>query len=214
MAAPILHPVTHRVHGAVNITCYSGEANQFLKAMVHQLANAISQALLTDATTAERRLMDAYVQARQKTTAPVVALSAHTMILDDAAGNWNLNHHETWQRLSSAPNNSALELSSNLHAMVHRIDDGKAAILALYPASSLQLRQIGRETKPGQLTTGLLENAEATVIAETLNACGGNKSATATRLGISRATLYQRLRRYRIDALREPAGNAPVSDKS
>jgi transcriptional regulator of acetoin/glycerol metabolism len=43
-----------------------------------------------------------------------------------------------------------------------------------------------------------LESAEAAVIAAMLSECNGNKSAAAGRLGISRATLYSKLRRYRI----------------
>lgn len=205
VAAPVIHPITGRVHGAVNITCYSSEANQFLKAMVHEMADRVADQLLSGATVGERRLLDAYLLARRRTTTPVVALSAHTMIADDAASGWRLDHHETWQALVGVPDRTTVELGTRLFATVHRIDDGEAAVLSLYPANrsgdSLELKAVEDVTDPERSTTGLLERAEATVIAETLNACGGNKSAAAAELRISRTTLYQRLRRYRIDVL-------------
>jgi two-component system response regulator HydG len=37
---------------------------------------------------------------------------------------------------------------------------------------------------------------EQQTILRTLDACGGNKSETARRLGITRRTLHQKLRRY------------------
>lgn len=205
VAAPVIHPITGSVLGAVNITCYSSEANQFLKAMVHEMADTISQGLMRDATVGERRLLDEYLLARQRTTAPIVALSAHTMIVDDAASRSRLDHHETWRALIGVPDRASVELGTRLVATVHRIDDGEAAVLSLYPVSgpedSAELEAVEGFADAGRPRAGLLEQAEATIIAETLIACGGNKSATAARLGISRATLYQRLRRYRIDVL-------------
>ena len=44
----------------------------------------------------------------------------------------------------------------------------------------------------------LLEQAEATVISDALAASGGNKTAAARQLGLSRPTLYAKLRAYRI----------------
>lgn len=43
-----------------------------------------------------------------------------------------------------------------------------------------------------------LERAESTVIAAVLQECGGNKSAAAKELGISRTALYAKLRSYRL----------------
>ena len=50
----------------------------------------------------------------------------------------------------------------------------------------------------GDRRLSLLEQAEADVITEVLAASGGNKAAAARRLGLSRPTLYAKLRAYRI----------------
>ncbi|MCF6509959.1 hypothetical protein E9549_21575 [Blastococcus sp. MG754426] len=51
---------------------------------------------------------------------------------------------------------------------------------------------------PGGRRLTPLEKAEATVIADVLAACGGNKTAAARELGLARPTLYAKLRAYRI----------------
>ncbi|SFE53890.1 Transcriptional regulator of acetoin/glycerol metabolism [Blastococcus tunisiensis] len=52
--------------------------------------------------------------------------------------------------------------------------------------------------RPGDRRLTPLEKAEATVIADVLAACGGNKTAAARELGLARPTLYAKLRIYRI----------------
>jgi DNA-binding NtrC family response regulator len=46
----------------------------------------------------------------------------------------------------------------------------------------------------------LLQIVEPELLRETLAAHGGNRAATAERLGMHRATLRQKLRRYGLDA--------------
>lgn len=55
-----------------------------------------------------------------------------------------------------------------------------------------------KETGPQQTFTGdmKLEDVEKTVILQTLEAAGGNKSETARRLGITRKTLHKKLKQY------------------
>ena len=61
----------------------------------------------------------------------------------------------------------------------------------------------------GQRRLTLLERAEADVIIRVLASCNGNKTVAAKRLGVSRPTLYAKIRAYRIPA--DPALHAPSS---
>jgi sigma-54 dependent transcriptional regulator, acetoin dehydrogenase operon transcriptional activator AcoR len=53
-----------------------------------------------------------------------------------------------------------------------------------------------RETARGRLTA--IQAAEADAIATALRANGGNKAAAASQLGISRSSLYRKMREYRL----------------
>lgn len=57
--------------------------------------------------------------------------------------------------------------------------------------SSLQ-----RETVPVQSQPSTLEDMERVMIAEAIRLCNGNLSAASTRLGITRQTLYNKMKRY------------------
>ena len=56
----------------------------------------------------------------------------------------------------------------------------------------------GLRSRAGARRLTLLEKAEAAVIGDVLAATGGNKTAAARQLGLSRPTLYAKLRAYRI----------------
>lgn len=45
-------------------------------------------------------------------------------------------------------------------------------------------------------TASTLEEMERTAIAEAIESCGGNLSMVAQRLGITRQTLYNKIKRY------------------
>jgi len=50
----------------------------------------------------------------------------------------------------------------------------------------------------GQVPQKTIADSEELLLRETLEDCGWNKTAAATRLGISRSTLYEKLKKYRI----------------
>lgn len=83
----------------------------------------------------------------------------------------------------------------NIRELRHVIE--KAVILSdsdmLTPDvfSSLQ-----RETIPVQSQPSTLEDMERVMIAEAIRLCNGNLSAASTRLGITRQTLYNKMKRY------------------
>ena len=82
------------------------------------------------------------------------------------------------------------------------------------PAAALDflgVRSGGREADwlEGELPAAVARLEEA-MIRRALEACGGNRSEAAQRLGIHRQLLYTKLRRYRIEASENPT--APVAD--
>lgn len=206
-AAPVRHPITGRVIGAVNITCRVGDANHFMRVAARSLADGVHSALHAATAAEDRALLDAFVTHRARTTAPVVSLNAEIMVTDAAAGELGLDHATLWQAIVDAgPRASTIALDGERVAQVHpvdprRIDDGAVLVLRAAPREpAAGGERPVRLALPGDGTADRLsplERAEADVIAEALVECRGNKSAAAARLGISRGTLYEKLRHYR-----------------
>ena len=200
VAAPVAHPVTGRTVGVVNVTCRAPDAGPFMQVAARSLADGVRSALSEAATDAEHRLLRGFLRARARTTAPVLALTADLLLTDPAAAELGLDHAETWARVVEAGTGaSVVPLADGVVADVVRVGDG--AVLTLRSAGPAAPgppagRAVAGDGSPGRRLTPL-EQAESDVIAATLAGCGGNKSAAAARLGISRGTLYQKLRRYR-----------------
>jgi transcriptional regulator of acetoin/glycerol metabolism len=197
VAAPVASPVTGRTVGVVNVTCRAVDANHFLQVAARSLADGVRSALSDAATDAEHRLLQEFLRARARTTAPVLALTEDLLLTDPATAELGLDHADTWARLREAgPGAALVPLGNGVVAEVAAVDDG--AVLTLRSTASASGTGVPAATSAGRgrrLTP--LEQAESDVIAATLAACEGNKSAAAARLGISRGTLYQKLRRYR-----------------
>ena len=72
--------------------------------------------------------------------------------------------------------------------------DEAAAIEALHLRSPKQLKPAAETKKPATSGDGLIDAAERELILRVLSECGGNKSAAAIKLGISRPTLHRKLK--------------------
>ncbi|MGY1815174.1 helix-turn-helix domain-containing protein [Blastococcus sp. SYSU D00820] len=197
VAAPVVCPVTGRTVGAVNVTSRASDAGPFLQVAARSLTDQVRSALAEAATAGEHRLLQAFLRARRRTTAPVVALTADLLMADGAAAELGLDHADTWARVVAAgAGATVVALAGGVVADVLPLDDGPrdGAVLALRCTAPA-----GPEPAPATPASRLtrLEQVESDAIAAALAECGGNKSAAAARLGISRGTLYQKLRRYR-----------------
>jgi sigma-54 dependent transcriptional regulator, acetoin dehydrogenase operon transcriptional activator AcoR len=191
--ATVIHPVTGRVVGAIGVSCFESDASQFQRAMTQSLADGVSGRLVESATARERAMLDAFLVGQQRTTAPIVVVNERMMIVDEVAGAWGLQHDTVWELVRDASARIDLVLKAGLRGRAHPLDDGVGVLITLHPDP-----RAPADASPPVPAVTPLESAEAAVIAAMLSECNGNKSAAAGRLGISRATLYSKLRRYRI----------------
>jgi transcriptional regulator of acetoin/glycerol metabolism len=203
-AAPVIHPITRRVCGAINVTCRAADANQLLQVVARSLVDGVRSALYSASTAKQRRLLDAFLTYRAATTRPVVTLHDHIIIADETAAALNLDQRSLWAAVREAgPAATVIRLNGTITARVYPVTPGRltdGVVLVLLAGKPSDGRR-GAGTRASAPTSPLglnpIEQAEAEIIGNVLAECEGNKSAAAARLGISRGTLYQKLRRYR-----------------
>lgn len=85
--------------------------------------------------------------------------------------------------------------SGNIRELEHAIE--KAVIIcdgAFLSAGLFQLQR--RNEAPEMPAASTLEDMEKQMIRHTLDKCGGNLSAVASQLGITRQTLYNKMKKY------------------
>ncbi|HET9074933.1 MAG TPA: helix-turn-helix domain-containing protein [Solirubrobacteraceae bacterium] len=197
-AAPVIHPVLGRTAGVVNITCRAQDANHLLLVVLRSFVDAVGGALAEAASTRERRLMDAHVHHCALTSGPVVTLDAHHMIVNDDAAGLGLDRPTLWDMVCDAwPRSGPFHVGGGYLAVSHVLVEGRpeeGCVLLLHRASDASDAPDTPPLAERRLTP--LEVAERRVIVQALHSHRHNKSDVAAYLGISRGTLYERLRRY------------------
>ena len=82
---PIHHPVTGRLVGAVDLTCWRKDAGSLLLTLAKTTASQIRQALLADASASQLELFQEYLRACNRRTGIVFALNSDVVMLNDHA---------------------------------------------------------------------------------------------------------------------------------
>ncbi len=82
---PIHHPISGKVVGAVDLTCWRRDADPLLIALVKTTADQITQALLTDSSAQELELLQDYLRACRRSNGIVLALSNDVVMMNDHA---------------------------------------------------------------------------------------------------------------------------------
>jgi transcriptional regulator of acetoin/glycerol metabolism len=82
---PIHHPITGKVIGAVDLTCWRKDADPLLVALVKTTADQITQRLLTDSSAQELELLQEYLRACRRTNGIVLALNDDVVMMNDHA---------------------------------------------------------------------------------------------------------------------------------
>ena len=84
----------------------------------------------------------------------------------------------------------------NIRELEHAIE--KAVIICDNAFLPEELFQLPRRTNVAETAASTLEEMEMQMIRKTLDKCNGNLSAVAAQLGITRQTLYNKMKKYGI----------------
>jgi transcriptional regulator of acetoin/glycerol metabolism len=82
---PIHHPITGKIVGAVDLTCWRKDADPLLIALVKTTADQITQGLLTDSSAQEYELLQEYLRACRRTSGIVLALNNDVLMMNEYA---------------------------------------------------------------------------------------------------------------------------------
>jgi transcriptional regulator of acetoin/glycerol metabolism len=199
-AAPVLHPITRRIVGYVNLACRAEEANHLLVVAVRALVSGVETAMGEAASARQRRMLEAHLSLSASAPGAVVTVDGHTMIVADSASDLNLDRAGLWERVrESGFSATELAINAELSARVYPVSPGRpddGVTLVIHRGVPRNL--LAASTTP-KLNLTPLEIAERRVIADALAQSGNNKTEAAQQLGLSRGTLYSRMRRYHLD---------------
>ncbi|MFR9807182.1 sigma-54-dependent Fis family transcriptional regulator [Pseudonocardia sp. RS010] len=97
-AAPVRHPMTRRVLGALNMTCRAEDANPLVRPTLLKLVREIEAELYGTSSARERELFRHYLSARRRSSAAVVVLDGDILIANRAGARLELDHRAWWAR--------------------------------------------------------------------------------------------------------------------
>jgi transcriptional regulator of acetoin/glycerol metabolism len=97
-AAPVRHPMTRRVLGALNMTCRAEDANPLVRPTLLKLVREIEAELYGTSSARERELFRHYLSARRRSAAAVVVLDGDILIANRAGARLELDHRAWWAR--------------------------------------------------------------------------------------------------------------------
>lgn len=134
-AAPVRHPVTRRVLGALNVTCRAEHTSPLLRPTLLRLVAEVQQRLLDDGSAQERLLLDGYLTERSRGGRPVISLNEDVFIANQAATRLDLDQALLWDgaRAAIAGRQSRFTVPGNerLEASCRPVRDGASVVGAV-----------------------------------------------------------------------------------
>jgi transcriptional regulator of acetoin/glycerol metabolism len=81
-AAPVRHPVSGKIVGVVDLTCWRKDANALLIALAHSTVGQITQALLNDSGAGEAQLLQEYLRACRHSGGIIFAINNDMVMMN------------------------------------------------------------------------------------------------------------------------------------
>jgi transcriptional regulator of acetoin/glycerol metabolism len=205
-ASPVIHPMTNKIVGAVNITCLAVEENAHLRIALKTVVNGFQQILASGMRSQQRLLLDAHLKTKHITKAPVITIDSNTMIDEKELESQHFTHSSIRAFIEGLrPDTKKGQLPNGRHVTIvrHRGSEGEDFHSLVFDPLEIYAPEIRREfgtesDATGHLELKLLDRAERDTILATLISLNGNKSLAAEMLGVSRGTLYERIKKYNL----------------
>ncbi len=86
VGAPLVHPLTRRFEGVLDLTCRYEDTNRLMLPMVLEAAHEITGRLYDATSRVERLLLERFLAESRRSSGPVIALSRDVIIANPAAG--------------------------------------------------------------------------------------------------------------------------------
>ncbi|MGQ0467369.1 MAG: sigma-54-dependent Fis family transcriptional regulator [Sporichthyaceae bacterium] len=150
--APIVHPVSRRTLGTLDVTCWLSDTNDAILPWVVDLVREVEDALRDAACRRERLLLESYLAHNRDTRHPLVTLDQHTIISNAAAARLlgSTDQALLWEHAARAVrrpdgDTHVLTLATGIQVSVstHPVIDGGDTIGAV-----LALKQVGDDHEP------------------------------------------------------------------
>jgi len=154
---PINDPLTGKLLGAVDLTCWRKDADALLVALVKTTADQITSALLNDSTARESRLLQEYLRACRHTSGIVLAMSSDVVMMNDAA------------RQVLDPGDQAAVLGHAAEVLASRRSGAVTVTLPTGTRARVHCRPLSPDGPPsdGVVHVKLIEHAAARHVADT-----------------------------------------------
>ena len=99
VGVPILHPVTGRLEGVLDLTCFNEDAGAWMSPLVSEAVAGVQSLLEEQATVTERALLGAFLRASHRATGAVVSLNDSFVLTNPAAARLldGADHGRLWE---------------------------------------------------------------------------------------------------------------------
>lgn len=163
--APIVHPITRRTVGSLDVTCRLADSSPFALSWVMELATEVQEALRDGASRRERLLLDAHLDHHRGTGHPLVTLDRSTIISNAAAARMlgGIDQAMLWEHASRAMGDGtrrarpvALSDGSRILVETHPVQDGPEVVGAVLSLRTQARSAPRRAPAPAACLTGLV----------------------------------------------------------
>jgi transcriptional regulator of acetoin/glycerol metabolism len=99
VGVPVVHPVTGRLEGIVDLTCFNEDAGRWMTPLAMEVAHAVAGQLEEAATRTEQALLSAFVARTRRTSTPIVAVTSDMVLTNPAAARLLApqDHQQLWE---------------------------------------------------------------------------------------------------------------------